>query len=94
MVLSGGYLSTSDDLYNGGVDGVVENSDYYMFTGSNYWTMSPYSSDGKMIYVSSDGSLQIADPTEEFQIIPVISLNSNIVISRGNGTSESPFIVQ
>ena len=91
VVLAGGYLDIGEeDTYQGGINhsdtgdvvstGVMVNSDYYLYSENPYWTMSPLSNDGKVIYVDNQGTLKGADSTETYGIRPVISLNSNIVI--------------
>lgn len=94
VALAGGYLSVEGDGYNGGVNGTVENENYYMYSYTNSWTMSPLTKDGKVIYIDDHGVMRGADATEEYAIIPVISLNPNIVISTGNGNSQTPYVVK
>lgn len=99
VVLAGGYLDLGDeDYYKGGPNGSIENSDFYLFSENSYWTMSPLSDDGKVIYFRNDGSyhgvLQGDAATSSYAIRPVISLNQNVVISSGDGTANSPYIVR
>ena len=56
--------------------------------------MSPVSNDGKVIYVDNEGTMRGANASESYMVIPVISLNPNIVISQGDGTSNNPYVVK
>ena len=96
VVLAGGYLTTDDDLYKGGPGNLMSNESYYLYSGQDYWTMSPLSSDtvSKVVYVNTDGQMLGGNVTAEHYIRPVISLNPNITIETGNGTSNSPYIVK
>ena len=98
IVLAGGYLDIGDeDVYHGGPTGIVDNESFYLYSSNSYWTMSPLSNDGKMIYFDGSGSngvLKGALSTASYAIRPVISLNSNIVISYGDGSANNPYIVR
>ena len=99
VVLAGGYLYLGDeDNYHGGPNGVIENSNFYLFSENSYWTMSPLSDDGKVIYFRNDGSyhgiLEGAPASSSYAVRPVISLNQNVVVSSGNGTANTPYIVR
>lgn len=99
VVLSGGYISSDDDEFQGGRSG-MDNESYYLYTGFNYWTMSPYSNideEPKMTYVNSRGRLAAAnvkDSSSNYYIIPVISLKSSVEIASGRGTAKEPYIVK
>ena len=94
VVLAGGYLSVDGDEYEGGPDNIISNEGYYLYSSESYWTMSPLSSNGEVIYVDSDGTLKGALSNESHAVRPVISLNSNIVISSGDGSANNPYIVK
>ncbi len=99
VVLAGGYISSDDDEFQGGRSG-MNNESFYLNTGFNYWTMSPYSiidNVPKMTYVNSMGRLDAAnvkDSNSNFYIIPVISLKSSVEIASGRGTAKDPYIVK
>lgn len=114
VALAGGYLLTEEDHCSGqaciyqykGGEGGTENSNYYLYTGRPYWTMSPYGT-GKMIYVNGTantasltddmkyvGAMYGIAPTTSLDIIPVISLNSNVSIAQGTGSYNNPYIVR
>ena len=94
IILAGGYLDVEGDQYHGGPDGVTTNESYFLYSSVPYWTMSPISNDGKMLYVDASGTLKAASATSTYAIRPVISLNQAIVIARGSGTANDPYIVR
>ena len=100
IVLAGGYLYTDEDIYKGGSSGIT-NTDYYMYAGAPYWTMSAYGTDGTMLYVDGGsgngetyGALLKSSPGVERHVIPVISIGPNVSIASGTGTTSNPFIVR
>lgn len=102
VAIAGGYLTSDSDLYKGGLYG-MKNRGYHMYTKTNYWTMSPfeYAYDesearyiAKGIYVDSAGTMRGASVKNSYDIIPVITLKSNIIIRRGSGSSDNPFMVR
>ena len=92
-----GLISADEVAYAGGV-WATNNTSYYLYTGQNYWTMSPCnfsSSDGRarVFYVRSAGRLNDYWVGTAIGVRPVINLKSNIQFSEGNGTSETPLVV-
>lgn len=64
------------------------NMSYYLYTGSEYWTMSPVgfcNSTALMFNASSFGTIFTKNTTASSGVRPVINLLSNITIF-GNGT--------
>ena len=53
---------------------------------------------GIVIYFRNDGSyhgiLEGAPASSSYAVRPVISLNQNVVVSSGNGTANTPYIVR
>ena len=95
-------LLTVDELFAGGFfDSYTSdiNSNCYLYTGQDYWTMSPGYFDGSydctiVIYASSSG--RIGSNTvfsSTYGVRPVLSLKSSVELS-GNGTIDSPYQVQ
>ena len=82
--------------YNGGY---LSNSNYYLYNGKYYWTLSPSyfdsnNSDANVWYVMPSGSLAPwNDVTFSFGVRPVINLRADIQIIRGDGSSLNPFVV-
>lgn len=94
ILLAGGYLTDTDDEYNGGPTG-KNNPDYYLYVNGNYWTYSAFSktSDNKyyQIAVNNNGVMGGRHVTDTAKVIPVISLNANIRITTGNGSANNPY---
>ena len=82
--------------YNGGYS---PNSNYYLYNGKYYWTLSPSSFYSGSSYacvwsVVPSGSL---DPWNgvvgSFGVRPVINLKADALITKGDGSSLNPFVV-
>ena len=97
-------LITSDEaMYAGGVGAdlatmtYITNKDFYLYTGSYYWTMTPFffvGGNASVNRVRGDGSLGISGIySTSYAARPVVSLVSS-AISRGSGTMNDPFIVE
>ena len=82
--------------YNGGYS---PNSNYYLYNGKYYWTLSPsyffsYSSNAFVWFVLPSGSLNPGiDLTNSLGVRPVINLKADTLITKGDGTSLNPFVV-
>ena len=90
-----GLISADEVAFAGGVRG-LSNTNYYLYTGQYYWTMSPFyveSSTAHMFYVRSNGSLRNIWPDSELGVRPVINLKADATIKSGNGTSSTPYEV-
>ncbi len=79
------------------------NTNYYMYTGTAYHTMTPYSFNytsflwsktytPSVIYADTDGKLTNTDTNVSYGYRPVINLASYIYWEKGNGTAENPYI--
>ena len=90
-------LITADEVAFAG--GVVRqnNTSYYLYTGQNYWTMSPsFAGSGGWAYVYrvySGGTLGNYVVNVGCGVRPVINLKADTQFSEGNGTSDKPFVV-
>ena len=89
-----GLITTDEVMYAGGT--YNNNKEYYLYSGSWYWTMSPNSSssdDAGVKYVTHDGSLNYMSYNYFVGAVrPVVSLKFD-AISGGSGTAASPFLV-
>ena len=59
---------------------------------TDYWLLTPYS-DSYMYYVGSDGHAN-SIPSNTSGVRPSMNLKSNVVIVSGDGTLNSPFVIQ
>ena len=90
-----GLITADEVAFAGGVYGQT-NGDYYLHTGSYYWTMSPFYFNGfwaGVFSVSSSGRLYFINMNNTYGVRPVINLKATTTISSGNGTAQNPFIV-
>ncbi len=95
-----GLITADEAVYAGGVYN-VENSSYYLYTGANYWTMSPfcfYSAASRMVdySVASNGYLGFSNVWGAYGVRPVINLKANIEITDINedGTISNPYVIK
>ena len=90
-----GLISADEVAYAGGVYG-QNNTSYYLYTNSYYWTMSPYTFYGTayVFYVGYNGDLvNIHVDWTVPGVRPVINLKANVQITSGNGSSSNPYVI-
>ncbi len=95
-------LITSDEVIMGGAFSIdpinnfyIKNTDFYLYNGDWYWTMTPFAAAGGFAgvdIVCSDGRLGDDDVSNPGGARPVVSLSSD-AISGGKGTMNDPWIV-
>ena len=95
-------LITSDEVHMAGAfsyyifDGsYITNTDFYLYNGNMYWTMSSFGTILGISYVTSIdylGCLNFSDVNNYLYARPVVSLSSD-AISGGRGTMNDPWIV-
>ena len=89
-------LLTADEIMLAGGKGGASNNSYYLYTENAYWVGSPYDfifETMNEFYVRSDGKLVGYDAKTIYGVRPCISLASGTEISSGNGTVNSPYVV-
>ena len=89
-----GLITLDEVWYAGGNQS--NNNSYYLYTGSRYWTMSPFLFDGSnagVFRVNSTGSLDYDHVHYSNSVRPVINLRSDVTIIHGTGTSTDPFVI-
>ena len=87
-------LITADEVVLAGAYN-TENTNYYLYTGYNYWTMSPtdfYYMDARVRNVTASGSLSSCRAIDGLGVRPIINLKSDSLKS-GQGTVENPYLV-
>ena len=93
-------LITMDEvMYAGSILRVV-NNDFYLHTGTTYWTMTPgyFAANygfSLVWYVHGNGYIEPNKNSikNELGIRPVINLKSSIIISEGDGSKNNPYVV-
>ena len=88
-------LVTVDEILAGGSKGVIANSSYYLYTGQNYFTMSPDVFGDNFVLVFgtlSGGGVSYNKIDTVNSVRPVLSLKSDVQLS-GSGTMDDPYIL-
>ena len=90
-----GLISYDEAVFAGGY-AAKENSSYYLYNNTNYWTMSPggfgYGSSG-VWWISSNGAIYTTNTSATLLLHPVINLKTDVTVT-GSGTSTDPYVVQ
>ena len=93
-----GLILADEVALAGGKSGLA-NSNYYLYNGKYFWTLSPsyffsYYSHAYVWFVLSSGSLYPwYDVTNSAGVRPVISIKKDVTISKGDGSSLNPFVL-
>ena len=93
-------LITADELAMAGGVYNTSNTNYYLYNGQYQWSLSPGHFGSSYSYatfwsVSPSGGLNPwSVVASSFGIRPVINLKSDILITKGDGSALSPFVVQ
>mgnify|MGYP005768053475 CR=1 FL=1 len=90
-------LITADEAVMGGLGSTATTTDNYLFTGENYWTMTPYGylvSDGlNMVFqILSNGYVGSNYVSLSAGVRPVINLKADTLFT-GSGTPSDPYTV-
>ena len=95
-------LITTDEAYMAGAftynfidDSYIKNTDFYLYSGDWYWTMTPFAAAGGRTLVGDvfyGGDLDNGVVSSTGGLRPVVSLSSD-AISGGKGTMDDPWIV-
>jgi len=94
-----GLITADEVAYAGGMDS-ASNSNYYLYTGNHYWTISPSDSSGNsyrvdLYTVKNDGTLNHAySSVSTYSIRPVVNLQSGVEITGGYGTASNPYVIK
>ena len=92
-------LITADEVALAGGREGLKNSDIYLNSNSNIYTMTPSifaseSINSAVFYMRPDGVLSYWNVVNVFSHIrPVINIRSDVLISQGDGTIENPFVL-
>ena len=92
-------LLTADEVaYAGGVL-FEDNTSYYLYTGEEYWTMSParlssfLGSSANVFCVYPDGYLSNNHVANDWAAVPVVSLKPEAIVKRGTGAYNDPYVI-
>ena len=90
-----GLITADEVAYAAGVYNTT-NQSYYLNTGREYWTISPFDSHNvaaHVFYVHRSGILEGTYVNLEYGVRPVINLRADVTISGGDGTSSNPYTI-
>ena len=93
-------LTTADELAMAGGVFDISNTNYYLYNGQYQWSLSPanfnnYYSIADVWFVNPFGSLSPWNRVAgSFGVRPVINLKSDILITKGDGSALSPFVIK
>lgn len=88
-----GLITADEVAYAGGVWN-TNNTSYYLYTNSAYWTMSPFysGSRARVFNADSSGGLINYNVNNSYGVRPVINLRGDLFVT-GTGTSTDPYDV-
>ena len=90
-------LLTSDEIMLAGDIGGVINTTYYLYTYSNYWSVSPYyysNLSASEFSIYSNGYLNPYVVNTSIGVRPAVSLKPGIQFASGDGTAGTPYVVE
>ena len=93
-------LITADEVNMAGGKSGSRNMLYYLYTGTDYWTMSPSYfgndwSDARVFFVTSSGELNAwGIVANGYGVRPVINLNTENLEFTGTGTMQDPYVIE
>ena len=90
-----GLITIDEAAFAGGSQGYM-NQKYYLYTGSNYWTMSPfdfisYNASARALIITANGGSYAYSGNQGIR--PVINLKSDVLYVNGIGTENDPYII-
>ena len=93
-------LITADEVAMAGGVYNMANTNYYLYNGQYFWTLSPsrylyHNSSAYVWYLSNSGSIFSWDQVfTNISIRPVINLRADVQITKGDGTTLNPYVIQ
>ena len=91
-----GLITIDEIIYAGGR--YSTNSNYYLYTDQDYWTISPssFSLYGSLnaVIMSNTGGLSYNTTGTILGVRPVISLKIDTIIESGDGTQNNPYVIK
>ncbi len=89
-------LLTADEVAMAGGAYEVNNHNYYLYNGENFFTMSPSHHEKSKMYilmVNNNGAITSTLTNSNFGIRPTINIDGTIFVS-GNGTINNPYTIE
>lgn len=66
----------------------------YLYRIDTGWTLNASNDNSYIVFNSSDGIISTRNAASSDTIRPVININNNILYKSGNGTQESPYVIE
>ena len=87
-------LAMDLDSWNSSSFSDCKNNDW-IFNNATQWTLTPYSSNSyRVFHVNSSGSVDLYSAGTSIWVRPSVYLTSNVSISGGDGTVNSPYTLK
>lgn len=91
-------LITADEVSMAGGRASSQNILYYLYTGTNYWTMTPlfFNSNSRALefHVTSTGTLNGGNVNNTYGVRPVVNLDTSKITFTGTGTMQDPYVIE
>ena len=91
-------LITADEVSMAGGKTGAQNTLYYLYTGTYYWTMTPslFNSDSiaREFFVTFSGELLYVIVNNGHGVRPVVNLNTDNLTFTGTGTMQDPYVIE
>lgn len=95
-----GLITMDEAYYAGGFSS--DNTSYYLNSGVDYWTMSPYEFvkknifskeyNAKITYITSSGKISSGNSDTSYTMRPVINLVPEVLWDKGDGSASNPYV--
>lgn len=96
-----GVLTMDEVYFAGGYS--TSNTNYYLYTGQAFWTMTPYefvyalfglSKSANVMYVDASGTITGGKVSGVYGFRPVINLKADLYYDTGDGSASSPYTIK
>ena len=91
-------LITADEVSMAGGRTSSQNTLYYLYTGTNYWTMTPSvfngNSNAHVFLAAASGALSASYVYYGCGVRPVVNLNTDNLSFTGTGTMQDPYVIE
>ena len=76
---------------------ITDNTSFYLYDGNHYWTISPNQENvASMFVLTESGSIStsiVSGSSETVYVRPVISLKHSVTASSGDGSTNTPYVI-
>ena len=93
-------LITADEMNLGGITysneriGLTSTGDNYLYFSDKWWSMSPHNSyKSSHVFFKGESINSNSNANSEHNVMPVINLSTNTLMSTGDGSESNPFVI-